>query len=99
MKLQRWPEEWNRGERLEEYARLVGPFESPQDWAFAAKQTYAMNMGYSRDWRTGMWCHRETPTIWFTLAVILAMNPLPAPVRCTVCGYTPVRYGSGCFCG
>ncbi len=101
MKLHRWPEEWNRGERLEEYARLVEPLEknSLQDRAFDAKQLYAQNMGYARDWRTGMWCHREIPTIWFTLATIIAMNPLPATQRCTVCGYTPVRYGSSCFCG
>jgi hypothetical protein len=94
----RWPDAWRPGERLDEYERIVVPVE-PRAYARAqSAQTYALNLRYHRDWRTGMWHHADEPHAWFTLGVIVAMNPIPAPTPCFLCRYTPAFYGAACAC-
>ena len=95
----RWPDEWgDPRDRHEEYHRISEPLRPKYDRWYTEKCAHVGNLGYSRDWRTGMWRHKQEPHTWFTLEVLMALNTPAPPKPCHVCGYL-VGFDKVCVCG
>lgn len=94
----RWPEKWgDPRDRHEEYDRISMSIVPGRDNRYDDKCAHVGNLGYDRDWRTGMWSHKDEPHTWFTLEVLMALNPPKAPKPCKVCGYL-TGFGKVCLC-
>lgn len=92
------PEGWGkRGDRLPEFERVAEPVRLKWDSRAEAKAYHLMNQGYERDWRTGLWRHQDDPHVWFTLEVLMQLNPPAPPRKCPVCGY-PTGFAQVCLC-